>query len=341
MRNIRADDFVGRDVFGVAVSAGGRDTEIVLRLRMVGSAAGGGFPQWNCNYRQSRAARAGVAGFCRRTQSSLAASADGRNWILFNASPDIRQQIAETPELQPHPEAPLRSTPIRAVVLTNADVDHIAGLLSLRERQPFAIYATAEVLAVIEANSIFHVLDPAIVPRRVLPQNCELEICDADGHGTGVRTESFAVPSKVALYLEESARPDADYSSDKGDTIGVRIAAAANGGSVFYVPGCARIDAGLRSRLDGARCLLFDGTVYTDDEMITAGVGTKTGARMGHLAMSGENGSIAGLAGLKIGRRIFVHIDNTNPVLDENSAERAAVQAAGWEVAHDGMEIEL
>jgi pyrroloquinoline quinone biosynthesis protein B len=314
--------------------------EIALRVKIVGSAAGGGFPQWNCNYRQSRAARAGAAGFCRRTQSSLAASADGRSWVLFNASPDIRQQIADTPELQPPPDAPLRSTPIKAVVLTNADVDHIAGLLSLRERQPFGIYATAEVLAVIEANSIFNVLDPAIVPRRVLPQDCELEICDADSRGTGVRMESFAVPGKVALYLEDSARPDADFSSDKGDTIGVRITAG-DSGSVFYIPGCARVDAGLRSRLHGAECLLFDGTVYTDDEMIAAGVGTKTGARMGHLAMSGENGSIAGLAGLDIGRRIFVHINNTNPVLDESSAERAAVRAAGWEAAHDGMEIEL
>ena len=312
-----------------------------MRLKIVGSAAGGGFPQWNCNYRLSRAARAGDAGVRRRTQSSLAASADGHGWVLFNASPDIRQQIAETPELQPRADAPLRSTPIRAVVLTNADVDHVAGLLSLRERQPFAIYATAQVLAVLEANSIFNVLDPAIVPRRSLPPAGELEICDADGRETGVTIESFAVPGKVALYLEDASRPDADFSSDSGDTIGVRIAGGNGGGAVFYIPGCARIDAALRARLDGAACLLFDGTVYTDDEMIAAGVGQKTGARMGHLAMSGEAGSIAGLAGVKIGRRIFVHINNTNPVLDENSAEHAAVRAAGWEVAYDGMEIEL
>ncbi|MDQ2632484.1 MAG: pyrroloquinoline quinone biosynthesis protein PqqB [Pseudomonadota bacterium] len=312
-----------------------------MRLKVVGSAAGGGFPQWNCNYRLSRAAREAEPGVRRRTQSSLAASANGRDWVLFNASPDIRQQIAEARELQPRAEGPLRSSPIRAVVLTNADVDHVAGLLSLRERQPFAIYATPQVLAVLEANSIFNVLDPAIVPRRMLLPGGEFEVCDADGSGIGVRIESFVVPGKVALYMEDSSRPDADFSSDSGDTIGVRISGGSSNGAVFYIPGCARIDAALRSRLSGAVCVLFDGTVFTDDEMITAGVGAKTGARMGHLAMSGPEGSIAGLENVTIGRRIFVHINNTNPVLDENSAEHAAVRSAGWEVAHDGMEIEL
>lgn len=341
MRSLGADD-IGRDVYDVALAADDREPRkaaAALRLKIVGSAAGGGFPQWNCNYRLSRAARAGTAGVRRRTQSSLAASANGRDWVLFNASPDILQQIAETPDLQPRSDGPLRSSPIRAVVLTNADVDHVAGLLSLRERQPFAIYATAEVLAVLDANSIFNVLDRDIVPRRQLPEG-EFEVCDADGRGTGVRIESFAVPGKVALYMEAS-RPDADFASDSGDTTGIRIAGSKGGGSVYYIPGCARIDAALRSRLSGAACLLFDGTVFTDDEMITAGVGTKTGARMGHIAMSGPKGSIAGLKDVKVGRRIFVHINNTNPVLDENSAEHAAVRAAGWEVAHDGMEIEL
>ncbi|TIP79760.1 MAG: MBL fold metallo-hydrolase, partial [Mesorhizobium sp.] len=210
--------------------------------------------------------------------------------------PDIRQQIAQTPELQPAQDAPLRSTPIRAVVLTNADVDHVAGLLSLRERQPFAIYATTQVLATLEANSIFNVLDPALVPRRILPPAEELAICDADGHDTGVTVESFPVPGKIALYLEERSRPEANFSSDAGDTIGVRITGAGSRGSVFYIPGCARIDATLRTRLADAACVLFDGTVYTDDEMIAAGVGQKTGARMGHLAMSGDAGSIAALA---------------------------------------------
>lgn len=314
---------------------------IDMRVKIIGSAAGGGFPQWNCNYRLSRAARAGVPGLRSRTQSSLAVSVDGKGWVLFNASPDIRQQIAQTPELQPAADAPLRSTPIRAVMLTNADVDHVAGLLSLREREPFAIYATAQVLATLEANSIFNVLDPAIVPRRLLAPMEETAICGADGHPTGVIVGSFPVPGKVALYLEQGGDPGADFSSDTGDTIGVRISRADGRGAIFYVPGCARIDAALRARLADAACLLFDGTVYTDDEMITAGVGQKTGARMGHIAMSGEAGSIASLADVKIARRIFIHINNTNPVLDENSAEHAAIKAAGWEVAFDGMEMEF
>ncbi|RUU45756.1 MBL fold metallo-hydrolase, partial [Mesorhizobium sp. M2C.T.Ca.TU.002.02.1.1] len=157
-----------------------------MRVKIIGSAAGGGFPQWNCNYRLSRAARAGMPGVHSRTQSSIAASADGKGWVLFNASPDIRQQIGQAPELQPAADAPLRSTPIRAVVLTNADVDHVAGLLSLRERQPFAIYASAQVLATLEANSIFNVLDPSIVPRRLLAPTEEVAIRGADGHPTGV-----------------------------------------------------------------------------------------------------------------------------------------------------------
>ncbi|MEI9406634.1 pyrroloquinoline quinone biosynthesis protein PqqB [Mesorhizobium argentiipisi] len=312
-----------------------------MRVKIIGSAAGGGFPQWNCNYRLSRAARRGMPGVRSRTQSSIAVSADGTDWVLFNASPDIRQQIAQAPELQPAADAPLRSTPIRAVVLTNADVDHVAGLLSLRERQPFAIYATAQVLATLEASSIFNVLDPAIVPRRLLAQTEEMAICGADGHPTGVVVGSFPVPGKVALYLEQRGDPAADFSSDTGDTIGVRIGGTGGRGAVFYIPGCSRIGAALRARLADAACLLFDGTVYTDDEMITARVGQKTGARMGHIAMSGEAGSIVGLADVKIGRRIFIHINNTNPVLDENSAEHAAVKAAGWEVASDGMEIEF
>ncbi|MGB3390050.1 MAG: pyrroloquinoline quinone biosynthesis protein PqqB [Pseudaminobacter sp.] len=310
-------------------------------MKIIGSAAGGGFPQWNCNYRLSRAARDGMAGVKPRTQSSLAVSADRHGWVLLNASPDIRQQIAATPQLQPQPGSALRSTPIRAVVLTNADVDHIAGLLSLRERQPFAVYATSQVLAALDANSIFNVLDPQIVPRRILDIPGETEIKDAEGNAAGIRVEAFAVPGKIALYLEDATRPEADFGSEAGDTIAIRIIGEDDGRSAFYIPGCARIDTALRNRLAGAACLFFDGTLYTDDEMITAGVGSKTGTRMGHLAMSGEAGSIAGLADVPISRRIFVHINNTNPVLDESSAEHAAVRAAGWEIGFDGMGVDL
>jgi len=312
-----------------------------MRLKVIGSAAGGGFPQWNCNYRLSRAARSGARGIRPRTQSSLAASADGRSWVLFNASPDIRQQIAETPELHPPADGPLRSSPIAAVVLTNADVDHVAGLLSLRERQPFALYASDRVLQVLEANPIFNVLDSDLVPRRKLRSDEEVEIRDAAGAITGLRVESFSVPGKVALYLEDPSRPEADYGSEAGDTVGLRIRSEAGEAPAFYIPGCARVGPDLKKRLGQAGTLLFDGTLYTDDEMITAGVGRKTGGRMGHIAMSGGSGSIAALADVPIQRRIFVHINNTNPVLDENSPEHAEVRQAGWEIAYDGMEIHL
>ncbi|MBA8881425.1 pyrroloquinoline quinone biosynthesis protein B [Phyllobacterium myrsinacearum] len=261
--------------------------------------------------------------------------------MLFNASPDIRQQIAATPELQPHENGPLRATPIRAVILTNADVDHIAGLLALREREPFALYATARVLEVLEANSIFNVLDRAIVHRRELKIGTQTDVLDATGKSTGIVVETFTVPGKVALFLEDQAKAAEGFGTQEGDTIGLRISSKGNEHSVFYIPGCARIDAMLKSRLERADCLLFDGTLYTDDEMITAGVGSKTGARMGHVSISGEEGSLAALATLGIGDRIYVHINNTNPVLDDSSVEHAAVVGAGWKIAFDGMEIRL
>ena len=311
-----------------------------MRLTVIGSAAGGGFPQWNCNYRLSRGAWDGEANFRARTQSSLAASANGSDWILFNASPDIRQQIAVTPELQPRVDGPLRSTPIRAVILTNADVDHIAGLLSLREREPFVIYATRRVLDVLEANSIFNVLDRAVVQRRELVLGEQTEIRDVSGKPVGISIETFAVPGKVALFLEDKSKAEEGFGTKEGDTIGLRISSD-EGPAAFYIPGCARVDDALKQRLSGADCLLFDGTVFTDDEMITAGVGAKTGARMGHMYISGEGGSLEALADLGIRKRIYVHINNTNPILDAASPEHAAVVAAGWKIAFDGMEIRL
>ncbi|MGN6468778.1 MAG: MBL fold metallo-hydrolase, partial [Rhizobiaceae bacterium] len=207
-----------------------------MHIRIIGSAAGGGFPQWNCNFRLSRAARKGTAGIRARTQSSLAVSADGKDWVLFNASPDIRQQIAETPALHPPESGPLRASPIKAIVLTNADVDHIAGLLSLRERQAFALYGTERVLSVLAENPVFEVLDRRIVPRRALRADTVTDIADAGNEPTGVRIEAFDVPGKIALYLENQVTGEADYRSDAGDTIGIRLVAGEGGSSFFYVP---------------------------------------------------------------------------------------------------------
>ncbi|WP_306302787.1 pyrroloquinoline quinone biosynthesis protein PqqB [Aureimonas sp. AU12] len=311
-----------------------------LRVKVLGSAAGGGVPQWNCNFRLSRAAREGAGRVMPRLQSSIAASAgDDAGWVVFNASPDIRQQINETPELQPAPDAPLRSTPIRAVVLTNADVDHLAGLLSLRERQAFHLYATARVLVVLAENPIFRVLDPAYVTRIPLTLANPCAIHGPDGP-TGLTIELFAVPGKVALFLE-TGDAAADFRANEEDTIGLRITADGAAARVHYIPGCAAVDDRLRERIRGGDVLFFDGTVFTDNEMAEAGVGAKTGQRMGHLAIDGTDGSLAALAEVEAGRRIFIHINNTNPILDEASPERARVEAKGWEVAYDGMDIAL
>jgi pyrroloquinoline quinone biosynthesis protein B len=303
-------------------------------VKVLGSAAGGGFPQANCNCRNCSDVRAGKPGLSRRTQSSLAVSPDGIRWVLLNASPDLRQQIEATPELSPHAEHGQRSSPISAVVLTNGDVDHVAGLLSLREGFAFRLYAAERVLAVLDANPIFNVLDRSRVSR--LP----LVLAESTEVVPGLRIEAFAVPGKVALYMEdETAGPS--FGTQAGDTLGLEVGDSSGSGAFFHIPGCAAVDEAVAERLRGAALVLFDGTLYTDDELIDQGLSAKTGRRMGHISMAGPQGSMAAFKPLNVKRRIYVHMNNSNPVLREGSPERAAVENAGWEVAHDGMEIRL
>jgi pyrroloquinoline quinone biosynthesis protein B len=308
-----------------------------VNIIILGSAAGGGFPQWNCNCATCRRARSGDPAAVPRTQSSLAVSADGANWFLLNASPDLRQQVLQTRQM--HPADGLRHSPLAGVVLTNADVDHVAGLLSLREGQPLNIYATSRVHRVLAANPIFDVLDPSVVIRRNLAPEEQVDLLLPDGGRSGLAVLAFPVPGKVALWLEDPARPD--FGSVEEDSVGLCVTDRTNGRSLWYLPGCAAMPAALAARLNGAELLLFDGTTWSDDELQRTGVGTKTGRRMGHMSMSGPDGSIAALAEVAIGRRIFIHINNTNPVLLADSPERAEAAAAGWEIAHDGLEITL
>jgi len=310
-----------------------------MLIKVLGSAAGGGFPQANCSCRNCADVRLGRSGLRPRTQSSLAVSPDGQAWVLLNASPDLRQQIAATAALAPKLDRGPRGSPIQAVVLTNGDVDHVAGLLSLREGFAFTLYATQRVLDALAGNSIFDVLDTHLVPRVPLVTAEPIELVNV-GSPLGLAIEAFPVPGKVALYLEDAAA-GRGLGTREGDTIGLRIRAPASGASFFYVPGCAAIDAALAQRLRGARLVLFDGTLYSDDELVVQGLSNKTGTRMGHIAMSGPQGSIAALQDLNMQRRIFVHMNNSNPVLREDSPERAEVERAGWEVAFDGMEISL
>ena len=308
----------------------------MLHILVLGSAAGGGFPQWNCNSEACNRARRGEAR--PRTQSSIAVSANGEDWFLFNASPDLRQQINENPQL--HPRHGLRHSPIAGVILTNADVDHVAGLLTLRESAPLVLHGTERVLRTLEANSIFNVLNPEIVDRRAIVLGEAFELMTPAGEKSGIVVEPFVVPGKVALYLED---PDAgpNFGTEQGDTVGVKATLRDTPSHFFYIPGCAAMTPELAQRLRGAPLVLFDGTLWQDDEMIRAGVGVKTGRRMGHMSMSGEDGSIAAFGELAVGRKIFIHINNTNPTLLEDSPQREEAEARGWEIACDGMEINL
>lgn len=302
-----------------------------MKVRVLGSAAGGGFPQWNCRCPVCSLAWNGDPRVRSRTQSSIAVSADGTRWFLFNASPDLKQQIMANPPL--HPRGQGRHSPIAGVVITNADVDHVGGLLSLRERQPLAIHGTERVLATLAGNAIFGVLDPSVVEQHALALGQPTPLCLPGGASSGLSVEAFAVPGKPALWLESGP-------GSREDTVGLLVRDAA-GGLLAYIPACAEVTEAVRERVRGASLLLFDGTLWRDDEMIAAGVGSKTGARMGHVSIGGPAGSLAGWAGISIPRKLFIHINNTNPVLIEGSEERQAVVAAGWEVAADGQEFIL
>jgi len=308
----------------------------MLEAVVLGSAAGGGFPQWNSNAPACRRARAGDKTAVPRTQASLAVAANGRDWFVLNASPDLRLQIEATPALHPHEGH--RSSPISGVLVPGGDVDAVAGLLHLRERHRFSIYAPARVLAVIAANPIFHVLAPDCVERVELPLDRRIELEGASGP-SGVAVVAFAVPAKVPLYLETAGQDPG--IAEEGDAVGLQIIDSGTGKSFFFIPGCAVMTDPLRRRLAGRELVFFDGTLWRDDEMIRLGVGNKTGRRMGHMSMSGDDGAIAAFRDLGVGRRIFIHINNSNPALLDDSPERRHANAAGWEIAYDGMEVRL
>lgn len=300
-----------------------------MKIIVLGAAAGGGFPQWNSNAPACNRARADDFAAPSRTQASIAISGNGRDWYLLNASPDLRQQINQTPEL--HPRSGLRSTPIRGVVLTGGDVDVIAGLLTLREREPFSVFASRRILEILDANPIFEVLARDVVERRQVGLGEPVELAG------GLRVELFAVPGKVPLYLEQGSGMQPVLADET--TVAAMISDSVS--RVLFIPGCAAITPDLADRISGADALFFDGTLWRDDEMIAAGIGTKTGHRMGHMSLSGPDGTIAALAPLSIGQRFLLHINNSNPVLLADSPERAEAEAAGWTVCHDGMRITL
>ena len=309
----------------------------MLRVVVLGAAAGGGVPQWNCGCPVCLKARSEQPDL-QSTQASIAFSADGAHWYLVNASPDLRQQLTNTPQLHPKKGA-LRHSPIAGVILTNGEIDAVAGLLSMREGSPFTIYAHPKVLAILKSNSIFNVLSEKNVARTGIEADRSFEPALPDGTPSGIEVLPFTVAGKGAWYLEGKAHPGGDDGT--GDTLGLRIRDKATDKHFYFIAACADVDDELKGRLNGAPLVFFDGTVWRDDELIAAGLATKTGKAMGHISMSGHGGAIESLADVAIDRRIFLHINNSNPALLHGSAERKIAENAGWQIPADGTEIEL
>ncbi len=295
----------------------------MMRCLVLGSAAGGGFPQWNCGCSLCSLARAGDPRARPRSQVSVAASQDGERWLLVGASPDLRQQILGNPALAP---VGPRHSPVAGVVLVSADVDGVAGLLVLREQQRLRVFAPEPILRILADNTIFAALDPALVERVAVVPGTPIDT------GLGITLTLLEMPGKVPLYHEDRAAASAEQAA----TYAARL--QTDGGTAIIAPACAEVSEAVLRQLAGADLLLFDGTLFTDDEMIRAGVSQKTGRRMGHVCVSGPEGSMARLAA-QAGRRIYFHVNNTNPMLLDGSPERLAVEAAGFEVAYDGMQV--
>ena len=305
-----------------------------MYIRILGSGAGGGFPQWNCNCSNCSGFREGSLKASARTQSSIAISDDGEHWILFNASPDIRAQLADFPAMQP--ARALRDTGISAIVLMDSQVDHTTGLLSLREGLPLDVWCTSQVRDDLSSGfPLFEML-----------KHWNGGLNWREIHGS--EQAPFTIPCAPSLELTAipllSNAPPYSPRRDNphpGDNIGVFIRDRTANKSLLYAPGLGQPDARIRNWMQQADVLLVDGTVWHDDEMIRQEVGTRTGQQMGHLAQAGEGGMIELLDSLPASRKILIHINNTNPILNEDSPERAELTAHGIEVSWDGMQIEL
>ena len=307
-----------------------------MLIRVLGSAAGGGFPQWNCGCDNCRGVRSGTIKATARTQECVAVSTDASGGsVLLNCSPEIRAQIESAPVL--HPRGP-RHSPIAAILLTNGDLDHCLGLLSLRESHRLIVYATSAVeRGFTQNNVLYRTLErfPGQVTWRHLKLGQETDIVDVDGLGTGLTAEAVAVPGKAPVHLEHQR------AADPEDNVGFRIRDVRSGRVFAYLSAAASVTGPVRETISGADAVFFDGTFWSSDELVALGLGTKRAEDMAHLPVGGAGGSLAQLAGTRVGRKIYIHVNNTNPMLREDSPERAAVAAAGWEIAWDGMEVRL
>lgn len=299
-----------------------------MRAIVLGSAAGGGFPQWNCGCTNCNAVREGTPGYLPRTQDSLAVTADDRRFALVNTSPEILQQVQRTKALWPRDK---RHSPISTIILTNGDMDHVLGLFSLREWWPLALYVTDAVREGLEASAFLKTLQrfEGQLVIRELPAQGQVKLADAKGELLGLTLRTFPLPGKVPVHFMGAKEGRAT------DNIGLSFTEV-GGPSLAYAAACARSDVDLR----GHDVVFFDGTFFREDEMVRLGLSDKVAKDMAHVPQDGPEGSLLGLQKLNA-RKIFTHINNTNPILAPDSPERAAVLAAGWEIAHDGMEIVL
>jgi pyrroloquinoline quinone biosynthesis protein B len=304
-----------------------------MQIHVLGSAAGGGFPQWNCNCRNCRGLREGSINAKARMQSSITISADGEKWILFNTSPDILAQLQSFPPLQPG--RALRDTGIKAIVLMDGQIDHATGLLMLREGCPHDVYCTKMVHEDLSHGfPIFDVLKSwnGGINWHEIPVNGKpFVIADID---------SFQFTAAPLISNAPPYSPHRD-NPQPGDNIGILIEDKSNGKKLFYAPGVGRIESQVRAMAEQADCVLIDGTVWVNNEMELVGVGSKLGTDMGHLPQSGDGGMVEFLDGLNGCRKILIHINNTNPILDEESKERKTLSEHNIEVAYDGLHIDL
>jgi pyrroloquinoline quinone biosynthesis protein B len=309
-----------------------------MRIKILGSAAGGGFPQWNCNCRNCQAARAGTIRGASRSQTQVAVSNDDRLWFLLNSSPDLRTQIEATPAL--HPRNAGRDSPIQGVVLTSGDIDQVAGLLSLRELQPFRIYCTPSIRRILqEDNSMFAMLNR--VPNQVswteISSDGSFSLLTVTGNDSGICCSVFSLGSRYPAYVS----PERAASFKPEEALLGLMVASSSGKRFAYMPAVPAVDESLLQRLEAADLLLFDGTFWSDDELIRVQGSGSTAREMGHIPVSGAEGSLSKLAALRRPRKVFAHVNNTNPMLDDSGPEFREVRAAGWEVLEDGCSFNL
>ncbi len=303
-----------------------------MKVRVLGSGAGGGFPQWNCNCHNCHRLRNNTMNGKARSQSSIAVSTDNKNWLLINTSPDIRSQLEAFPAIQP--KEGIRDTGIKAILLIDSQIDHTTGMLMLREGKPLEVYCTEMVKQDLTTGfPLFTMLK---------------DYCTVNHHAVPVDGSSFTIPAidDLRFYtqaLKSKAPPYSPHRYDphEGDNIGVIIEQISTGKKVFYSPGLGEIEPHVMTAMQEVDCLLVDGTFWTDDEMCTQNISHKRAREIGHLPQSGPGGMIEVLEGVAKARKILIHINNTNPILDDDSEQRKILDAAGIEVAYDGLEIDL